>query len=80
MRQRSGIAYIKEAKFVPAELKEKWPLSGRRLINSMARRGAARLVELSHPVVEAGVYSNRRDSSSMGLSSLTKSWTSLNWR
>ncbi len=52
-----AIAYIKDAKFVPRELKEKWPRSGRRLINSMARRrGVPRLVELSHPVVEAGVY------------------------
>lgn len=52
-----AIAYLKEAKFVAAELKEKWPRSGRRLINSMARRGGVpRLVELSHPVVEAGVY------------------------
>ena len=52
-----AIAYIKEAKFVAGELKEKWPRSERRLINALARRrGVARLVEISHPVVEAGVY------------------------
>ena len=52
-----GIAYLKEAKFVPAELKEKWPGDHRRLINHVAqRRGVPRLAELSHPVVECGVY------------------------
>ena len=52
-----GLDYIKEAKFVPSELKEKWPADIRRLINSQAgASGASRLVELSHPVVEAGVY------------------------
>ena len=52
-----AISYIKDAKFVPAELKERWPAAQRRFINSAARRrGVPRLVELSHPVVEAGVY------------------------
>jgi hypothetical protein len=52
-----AIAYIKEAKFVPRELKEKWPAPIRRWINSVARRrGVPRLVQLSHAVVEAGVY------------------------
>jgi hypothetical protein len=52
-----GIAYIKEAKFVPRELKEQWPAPLRQTINATARqRGVARLAELSHPVVEAGVY------------------------
>ncbi len=52
-----GLAYIKEAKFVPAELKEKWPGDIRRLINAQSSlSGASKLVELSHPVVEAGVY------------------------
>jgi len=52
-----AIAYIKEAKFVAGELTEKWPRSERRLINALAcRRGVLPLVELSHPVVEAGVY------------------------
>jgi hypothetical protein len=52
-----GLSYIKDAKFVPRELKEKWPVGQRRFINGTARRrGVRRLVELSHPVVEAGVY------------------------
>ncbi len=52
-----GLAYIKDAKFVPAELKEKWPGDIRRMINLQASLSrASRLVELSHPVIEAGVY------------------------
>jgi len=51
-----AVAYIKEARFVPAELKERWPAGIRRLINAPAAEHVARLVELSHPVVEAGVY------------------------
>jgi hypothetical protein len=52
-----AIAYVKEAKFVPDALREKWPADIRSLINGPARqRGAKRLVELSHAVVEAGVY------------------------
>jgi hypothetical protein len=52
-----AVSYAKDARFVPAELKEKWPTSQRRFINSAAREsGAPRLVELSHPVVEAGVF------------------------
>ena len=52
-----GLSYIKDAKFVATELKEKWPDSRRKMINAwVARSGAARLVGLSHPVVEAGVY------------------------
>jgi hypothetical protein len=52
-----GIAYIKEARFVARELKEQWPEPHRRLINGVARgRGIGPLVELSSPVVEAGVY------------------------
>ena len=38
-------------------LKEKWPATQRRFINAIARAsGAPRLVELSHSVVEAGVF------------------------
>ena len=62
-----AIAYIKDARFVAGELKEKWPRPGRRVINWMARRqcahgrpGVPRLVEVSHPVVEAGVYDSER--------------------
>ena len=52
-----GLSYLKDAKFVPRELKERWPADRRALINATARRrGVRRLVELSHPVVEAGVY------------------------
>jgi len=52
-----AIAYVKEANFVPDALREKWPAEIRRRINQAAeQRGAKRLVELSHGVVEAGVY------------------------
>ena len=52
-----GIAYAKEARFVPRELKEEWSATQREPITAAARaRSVARLVELSHPVVEAGVY------------------------
>jgi hypothetical protein len=52
-----GIAYIKEAHFVRDALAEKWPEDLRRFINRTADlRGVSRLVDLSHPVVEAGLY------------------------
>ena len=52
-----GLSYLKDAKFVPLELKEKYPPAQRTFINSWAAASKAqRLVELSHPVVEAGVY------------------------
>jgi hypothetical protein len=52
-----AVSYAKGARFVPAELKEKWPAAQRQFINSVAgASGAARLVELSHPVVEAGLF------------------------
>ncbi|MHC4398452.1 MAG: hypothetical protein ACYTG0_02095 [Planctomycetota bacterium] len=52
-----AIAYIKDARFVPRELREKWPPLHRRVITGPARdRGVRPLVELSHPVVEVGVY------------------------
>jgi hypothetical protein len=42
---------------VASDLKEKWPAAQRRFINSTAHAsGAPRLVELSHAVVEAGVF------------------------
>ena len=52
------LAYIKEAAFVPSELKEKWPTGLRAtwLTRAVNERGVARLAELSHPVVECGVY------------------------
>lgn len=52
-----GLSYLKDAGFVPAELKERYPLVQRRVLAGLATaRGVARLVELSHPVVEAGLY------------------------
>jgi hypothetical protein len=52
-----GLAYIKEAKFVPAALCEKWPAAQRQVINRTVKlAGVPRLVELNHPVVEAGIY------------------------
>lgn len=42
---------------MPAELKEQYPLAQRRVLTGLAAaRGVARLVKLSHPVVEAGLY------------------------
>jgi hypothetical protein len=52
-----GLSYLKDAGFVPAELKEQYPLAQRQMLTGLAAaRGVARLVELSHPVVEAGLY------------------------
>jgi hypothetical protein len=52
-----GISYIKDARFVATELKEKWPTEHRRFINAAARAAdALPQLELSHPVVEAGVF------------------------
>ena len=52
-----AVSYAKDARFVATELKERWPVAQRRFINGVARgSGAPRLVELSHPVVEAGVF------------------------
>jgi hypothetical protein len=51
-----GIAYLKEANFVPAELAEQWPPDHRRFLNQAAdARGVRPIVELSHSVVECGV-------------------------
>jgi hypothetical protein len=52
-----GIAYGKAAGFVPRELKEKWPAAHRNFLVAPAlARGVLPVVELSEPVVEAGVY------------------------
>jgi hypothetical protein len=51
-----AISYAKDAKFVPAELKERWPQVQRGFINALARQTVSRLAECSHPVVEVGVY------------------------
>jgi hypothetical protein len=52
-----GLSYLKDAGFVATELKEKYPAVQRSAINAWARAaGAPPLVELSSPVVEAGIY------------------------
>jgi len=52
-----GLSYLKDAGFVPTELKERYPPVQRRVLTGLAAaRGVARLVELSDPVVEAGLY------------------------
>jgi hypothetical protein len=52
-----GLSYLKDAGFVPMELKERYLPAQRRILTGLAgARGVPRLVELSHPVVEAGVY------------------------
>jgi hypothetical protein len=52
-----ALSYAKDARFVPGGLEEKWPVRQRRFINAAASAsGAPRLVELSHPVVESGVF------------------------
>jgi len=52
-----GISYGKDAKFVRAELKEKWPSTHRDFIVSFARaKNVPILTDISHPVVEAGIY------------------------
>lgn len=52
-----GLSYLKDAAFAPSELKEKYPAAQRAVINAWARAaGAQQLLELSHPVVEAGIY------------------------
>lgn len=46
---------------MPTELKEKWPAAQCRFINDIARASSApQLVELSHPVVEAGVFESSK--------------------
>ena len=52
-----GVSYIKDARFVPDQLAEKWPESHRHAITSAAHdAGAAPLVKLSRKVVETGIY------------------------
>ena len=58
-----GVSYAKDAGFVAKELKEKWPEAQRDFINATVRgAGIPRLVELSHPVVEAGVFESEAGS------------------
>jgi hypothetical protein len=52
-----GIGYIKDAKFAATALTEKWPANERQALTRFANEaGADRLVKLSEPVVEAGIY------------------------
>jgi hypothetical protein len=52
-----GLSYLKDAHFKPESLGEQYPKTQREIFGSFAAaRGVARLVELSEPVVEAGVY------------------------
>jgi len=51
-----GIAYAKEAKFVFNELKEKWKDENRQWVLGEIIKKAEKLVEISQPVVEAGIY------------------------
>jgi hypothetical protein len=52
-----GIGYIKDAHFVASALAEKWPAKQREVIAHFAKdAGAAPLVKLSEPVIEAGIY------------------------
>jgi hypothetical protein len=52
-----GISYLKDAGFVPAQLKEEYPAMQRHILTGLpGARGVTRLVELSQPVVEAGIY------------------------
>jgi len=52
-----GLSYLKDAGFVLRELRERYPPVQRRVLTGLAAsRGVAPLVEVSHPVVEAGLY------------------------
>jgi hypothetical protein len=52
-----AVSYAKDAKFVPDKLQEKWPATQRGFINKLAKQsGALKVAELSHPVVEAGIF------------------------
>ena len=66
-----GVSYAKDAKFVPAELKEKWPVTQRQFINRLAvESGAKPPVKLSSAVVEAGLYV-KGDSAALVLANFT---------
>jgi hypothetical protein len=56
-----GLSYLKDAQFVADALKEKYPAVQRSAINAWAKAsGALPLVELSSPVVEAGIYESNK--------------------
>jgi len=52
-----GVSYIKNAKFVPNALAEKWPRADREFLTHYAMEsGSQPLLTLSQPVIEAGIY------------------------
>ncbi len=52
-----GIGYIKDARFIATDLAEKWPARQREAITRYAKEaGAAPLVQVSEPVIEASIY------------------------
>jgi Beta-galactosidase trimerisation domain len=51
-----GISYIKDARFVPLELAEKWQTKQRLIINAAAHLKSKPLIKCSEPVVEAGIF------------------------
>lgn len=56
-----AIAYARRAGIVPDDLREQWPEDLRAFITApAAESGAPRVVECSHPVVEAGLYESER--------------------
>ncbi|MCM8817028.1 MAG: hypothetical protein NC913_05910 [Candidatus Omnitrophica bacterium] len=57
-----AIAYGKEARFVPDDLKEKWNPEIRKWVIGNIKEKAEKLLEISHPVVEAGVYDSSNGS------------------
>jgi hypothetical protein len=58
-----GLSYLRDAQFVADALKEKYPAIQRSAINAWSKAsGALPLVELSTPVVEAGVYDSETGS------------------
>ncbi len=52
-----GLSYLKDADFMPMELKKRYSAAQRRILTGLASaRGVPRLAELTYPVVEAGAY------------------------
>ncbi|HOK79846.1 MAG TPA: beta-galactosidase trimerization domain-containing protein [bacterium] len=54
-----AIAYGKEAKFIANALKEKWQDNIRKWVLGEIIKNGKKLVDISHPVVEAGVYDSQ---------------------
>ena len=72
MATTPGVSYAKDAKFVPAELKEKWPEAQRGFINAMANEAKVRrAVRLSEDIVEAGLYVKGNSAAALVLANFT---------